>query len=58
MLFLKYLLTSSGIAMMVIAAGILAYDFYLEIRHRQTQAMPEAVGAPVWRWRFLPGDRC
>ena len=53
MLFLKYLLTSSGIAMMVIAAGILAYDFYLEIRHRQTQATPEAAptAAPHIRWR-------
>src|SRR6266550_4107435 len=53
MLFLKYLLTSSGIAMMVIAAGILAYDFYLEIRHRQAQATPEAspTAAPHIRWR-------
>src|SRR5436189_5892931 len=53
MLFLKYLLTSSGIAMMVIAAGILAYDFYLEIRHRQAQATPEAAptAAPHIRWR-------
>src|SRR5205807_10471970 len=52
MLFLKYLLTSSGIAMMVIAAGILAYDFYLEIRHRQAQATPEAAptAAPHIRW--------
>src|SRR2546430_17010507 len=52
MLFLKYLLTSGGIAMMVIAAGILVYDFYLEIRHRQTQAMPEAAptAAPHIRW--------
>jgi regulator of protease activity HflC (stomatin/prohibitin superfamily) len=53
MLFLKYLLTSSGIAMMVIAAGILAYDFYLEIKHRQAQATPEAAttAAPHIRWR-------
>jgi regulator of protease activity HflC (stomatin/prohibitin superfamily) len=53
MLFLKYLLTSSGIAMMVIAAGILAYDFYLEIRNRQAQATPEAAptAAPHIRWR-------
>src|SRR5207302_3244937 len=51
--FLKYLLTSGGIAMMVIAAGILAYDFYREIRHRQAQAMPEAAptAAPHIRWR-------
>src|SRR5436309_2735780 len=53
MLFLKYLLTSGGIAMMVIAAGILVYDFYLEIRHRQAQATPEAAptAAPHIRWR-------
>src|SRR5437899_10511039 len=53
MLFLKYLLTSGGIAMMVIAAGILVYDFYLEIRPRQTHAMPEAAptAAPHIRWR-------
>ena len=52
MLFLKYLLTSSGIAMMVIAAGILAYDFYLDIRHRRVQATPEAAptAAPHIRW--------
>src|SRR5256885_11704363 len=39
--------------MMVIAAGILAYDFYLEIRHRQAQATPEAAptAAPHIRWR-------
>src|SRR5213076_344593 len=44
---------SGGIAMMVIAAGILAYDFYREIRHRQAQAMPEAAptAAPHIRWR-------
>jgi regulator of protease activity HflC (stomatin/prohibitin superfamily) len=53
MLFLKYLLTSGGIAMMVIAAGILVYDFYLEIRHRQAQVTPEAAptAAPHIRWR-------
>src|SRR5436853_5963844 len=53
MLFLKYLLTSGGIAMMVIAAGILVYDFYLDIRHRQGAARPEAAptSAPHIRWR-------
>src|SRR5438067_13846639 len=53
MLFLKYLLTSTGIAMIVIAAGILVYDFYLEIKHRQAQAIREAtpVPAPHIRWR-------
>src|SRR5437773_1797743 len=53
MLFLKYLLMSGGIAMIVIAAGILAYDFYLDIRHRRVQATPEAAptAAPHTRWR-------
>jgi regulator of protease activity HflC (stomatin/prohibitin superfamily) len=53
MLFLKYLLTSTGIAMMVIAAGILVYDFYLEFKYRQAQATPEATTAPAphIRWR-------
>src|SRR5437762_13222364 len=53
MLFLKYLLTSTVIAMIVIAAGILVYDFYLETKHRQAQAIPEAtpVPAPHIRWR-------
>src|SRR5213082_1589961 len=53
MLFLKYLLMSGGIAMIVIAAGILAYDFYLEIKHHQAQATPEAAptAAPHIRWR-------
>src|SRR5436305_15110195 len=53
MLFLKYLLMSGGIAMIVIAAGILAYDFYLDIRHRRVQATPEAAptAAPHIRWR-------
>src|SRR5438046_8898868 len=53
MLFLKYLLTSGGIAMMVIGTGMLAYDFYREIRHGQAHAMPEAAptAAPHIRWR-------
>src|SRR5215472_9314897 len=53
MLFVKYLLTAGGIAMMVIAAAILAHDFYLEIKHRQAQATPEATPtpAPHIRWR-------
>jgi regulator of protease activity HflC (stomatin/prohibitin superfamily) len=53
MLLVKYLLTAGGIAMIVIAATILAYDFYLETRHRQAQAVPEAtpVPAPHIRWR-------
>ena len=35
MLFLKYLLMTGGIALMVVAAGILVYDLSLEIRYRR-----------------------
>jgi len=47
MLFLKYLLLSAGIAMFVIAAGILTYDAYLLIawQRRRLNLDPE-VGAP------------
>ena len=47
MLLLKYLLLSAGIAMFVIAAGILAYDTYLLIawQRRRLHPDPEA-GAP------------
>ena len=38
MLFLKYLLTSGGIAMIVVAAGILTYDIYLELLYRRALA--------------------
>lgn len=54
MLFAKYLLMWSGIAMIAIAAGILAYDLYLEMKYRQAIA---AAGsgplppAPDVRWR-------
>ena len=41
MLVLKYLLTCGGIAMFVIAAGILAYDLYLEVRRKQALASLE-----------------
>jgi regulator of protease activity HflC (stomatin/prohibitin superfamily) len=56
MLLLKYLLLSAGIAMFVIAAGILSYDAYLLIAYQRRrftliprQARPEA--APNFRWR-------
>jgi regulator of protease activity HflC (stomatin/prohibitin superfamily) len=56
MLLLKYLLLSAGIAMFVIAAGILAYDAYLLIAYqrRRLNANPAAGApglAPVMRWR-------
>lgn len=56
MLLLKYLLLSAGIAMFVIAAGILTYDAYLLIawQRRRVNPDPEA-GAPgqepIVRWR-------
>jgi len=55
MLFVKYLLLGSGIAMFVIAAGILTYDLYLLIAYRRRSLSPEAPApmppAPVGRWR-------
>ena len=54
MLLLKYLLLSAGIAMFVIAAGILSYDIYLLIVWRHGQLSPVA-GVPrrelALRWR-------
>ncbi len=38
MLLLKYLLMWGGIGMIALAAGILAYDFYLEMKYRQALA--------------------
>jgi len=60
MLLLKYLLLSAGIAMFVIAAGILSYDAYLTIvwQRRRLNFRPEAGTpglapglAPSVRWR-------
>src|SRR5215471_16198072 len=54
MLLLKYLLMWGGIAMMVIAAGMLLYDLYFEIEYRKaraaggTEALPPARAV---RWR-------
>src|ERR1039457_3542353 len=59
MLLLKYLLLSAGIAMFVIAAGILSYDAYLLIswQRRRLNFDPEkgtpAPGvSPILRWRI------
>jgi regulator of protease activity HflC (stomatin/prohibitin superfamily) len=54
MLFLKYLLMLGGVGMIVGAAGILAYDVYLEVKYRQ--ALAAANGGPLpsvpqIRWR-------
>jgi len=56
MLLLKYLLLSAGIAMFVIAAGILTYDAYLLVAWQRRRLHPDpeagAVGpAPGMRWR-------
>src|SRR5262249_47765824 len=56
MLLLKYLLLGAGIAMFVIATGILAYDFYLLIAYRRGRLYPEGAAplppAPIGRWRI------
>ena len=56
MLSLKYLLLSAGIAMFVIAAGILFYDAYLLIAWQRRRLHPDPEGgalgpAPAMRWR-------
>ena len=55
MLFVKYLLLSAGIAMFVIAAGILTYDAYLLIYYRRGRMYPEGTTPlpppPAFRWR-------
>ena len=52
MLALKYLLMTCGVGMMVVAAGILAYDLYREILYRRASETAEAAAAPVTvRWR-------
>ena len=47
MLFLKYLLLSAGIAMFVIAAGILTYDLYLLVAYRRSRLAPAGEATPV-----------
>jgi regulator of protease activity HflC (stomatin/prohibitin superfamily) len=54
MLFLKYLLMWGGIGMIAVAAGILAYDIYLEMKYRQALAVAGAgplPPVPRIRWR-------
>ena len=54
MLFLKYLLMTVGIGMMVVSAGILTYDFMLELRYRRAMASDGTVPLPAppqIRWR-------
>jgi regulator of protease activity HflC (stomatin/prohibitin superfamily) len=54
MLFLKYLLMLGGIAMITVAAAILAYDIYLEMKYRQALAVANAgplPSVPQLRWR-------
>jgi regulator of protease activity HflC (stomatin/prohibitin superfamily) len=60
MLLLKYLLLSAGIAMFVIAAGILIYDAYLFIMYQRRRLNPDpdagvaglvTVSIPIVRWR-------
>src|SRR5271154_5780913 len=53
MLFLKYLLTWGGLAMIVLAAGILIHDLYLQTRRRlagEAGTDPLPPESPV-RWR-------
>jgi regulator of protease activity HflC (stomatin/prohibitin superfamily) len=53
MLFLKYLLMTGGIGMILVAVGILTYDLSLEIRYRRALAAgPGPLPAvPRLRWR-------
>src|SRR5580765_2643088 len=59
MLLLKYLLVGAGVAMFVVAAGVLTYDLYLLLAYRRARLAPVAEGAvamsipsPVVRWRI------
>src|SRR5713226_7163837 len=54
MLFLKYLLMSGGVGMVLVAVGILAYDVYLETQYRRALATAEPgplPPVPHIRWR-------
>ena len=54
MLFLKYLLMLGGIGMIIAAAGILAYDVYLEVKYRRALAADNGgslPSVPRIRWR-------
>ena len=55
MLLLKYLLTSGGIGMMVVAAAMLTYDIYLEVQYRRAMAVAATTPLPpVPRVRWRP----
>src|SRR5215831_64670 len=52
MLFLKYLLMTGGIGMILVAVGILTYDLSLEMRYRRAVLDPGPVPPePQIRWR-------
>jgi regulator of protease activity HflC (stomatin/prohibitin superfamily) len=53
MLFLKYLLMLGCIGMITVAAGILAFDFYLEMKYRKALAANAGPipAVPEMRWR-------
>lgn len=58
MLFLKYLLMSGGIGMVLMAVGILTYDVYLEMQYRKALATPgpeQLPPVPQVRWRSTLG---
>jgi len=53
MLFLKFVLMTGGVGMMLVALGILAYDLTMELHYRRAMAgggtpLP---AIPKWRWR-------
>jgi Membrane protease subunits, stomatin/prohibitin homologs len=44
MLLLKYLLIVAGVALLIVAVGVLGYDIYLYVRDRQRRGLPESGG--------------
>jgi hypothetical protein len=46
MLLLKYLLMSGGVGMILIAAGILTYDVYIELKYRRAMAVAGTTPLP------------
>ncbi len=44
MLMLKYLLITAGVALLVVAVGVLGYDLYIFVRDRQRRGVPESGG--------------
>ena len=53
MLFVKYLLMTGGIGMILVAVGILTYDVYLEVHYRRALAAagPAPLPPTPMRWR-------